>query len=120
MAAGEGAKANTHDVTVDRKGRWWVFRIPELRADGQAKSLAEIKYQAQGVAARWLDVEPDTLAVEVDITRPDAALTEWVVADQDEAAARRRSAPQWHVVARSWRASARRTGRRPTEAKSLG
>lgn len=79
----------TYDVTVEREGRWWVFRIPELGTGGQAKSLAEVAYEAQGVAAMWLDVEPDTLAVAVTVAGPDAALKEWAAADQDEEAARK-------------------------------
>lgn len=33
---------STYDVTVEREGRWWVFRIPELGTGKQAKSLAEV------------------------------------------------------------------------------
>lgn len=103
----------TYDVTVEREGRWWVFRIPELGTGGQAKSLAEVAYEAQGVAAMWLDVEPDTLAVAVTVAGPDAALREWAAADQDEedarkaisAAAARRRAVVANLRAEGWTAA---------------
>lgn len=78
----------TFDVTVEREGRWWVFAIPELGTGGQAHSLAEVEHEAQGVAAMWLDVEPETVAVHVQPAAPADALSEWQAADQDEAAAR--------------------------------
>lgn len=103
----------TYDVTVEREGRWWVFRIPELGTGGQAKSLAEVAYEAQGVAAMWLDVEPETLAVAVTVAGPDAALREWAAADQDEedarkaisAAAARRRAVVANLRADGWTAA---------------
>ena len=76
------------DVTVEREGRWWVFEIPELGTGGQARSLAEVEYEAQGVAAMWLDVAPETVAVKVSVQAPAEALAEWEAADRDEAEAR--------------------------------
>lgn len=78
----------TFDVTVEREGRWWVFAIPELGTGGQARSLAEVEHEAQGVAAMWLDVAPETVAVRVAPSAPADALDEWQAADRDEAAAR--------------------------------
>lgn len=78
----------TFDVTVEREGRWWVFAIPELGTGGQARSLAEVEHEAQGVAAMWLDVAPETVAVKVSAQAPAEALAEWEAADRDEAAAR--------------------------------
>ncbi|MBF4629563.1 antitoxin HicB [Curtobacterium flaccumfaciens] len=78
----------TFDVTVEREGRWWVFAIPELGTGGQARSLAEVEHEAQGVAAMWLDVAPQAVAVRVAAAAPTDALNEWQAADQDEAAAR--------------------------------
>ena len=78
----------TFDVTVEREGRWWVFAIPELGTGGQARSLAEVEYEAQGVASMWLDVAPEAVAVKVSVQAPAEALAEWEAADRDEAAAR--------------------------------
>lgn len=78
----------TYDVTVEREGRWWVFEIPELGTGGQARSLAEVDQEAQGVAAMWLDVSPDTVAVNVTVRGPEHALDEWAAAERDEEEAR--------------------------------
>lgn len=78
----------TVDVVVERDGRWWVFEIPELGVAGQARSLAEVDREAQGVAAAWLDVEPGTVAVEVTVKAPEEVLAEWLAAELDEKEAR--------------------------------
>ncbi|RPE78505.1 MULTISPECIES: antitoxin HicB [unclassified Frondihabitans] len=82
------AEVKTYDVTVERDGRWWGFRIPELDTGGQARTLNEVAYEAQGVAAMWLDVAPESVAVSVTVAGPDAVLAEWAAADHDEAVAR--------------------------------
>jgi len=78
----------TYKVTAQREGRWWVFSVPELGTGGQARNLNEVAYEAQGVAAMWLDVAPETLAVTVDVVGEDAVLAEWAAAESDEQAAR--------------------------------
>lgn len=85
----EGAmSAHTYRVTVEREGRWWVFDIPELGTGGQAQSLAAVEFEAHDVAAMWLGVAPETIAVTVDVTVPAEALAEWRAAEKDEEAAR--------------------------------
>lgn len=79
----------TFAVNVEREGRWWVFDIPELGTGGQARSLHEVPYEAQGVAAMWLDVSPETVEVNVTITGQDQVLAEWRAAEHEEEAARR-------------------------------
>lgn len=59
------AAAQSFDAVTERDGRWWVFRLPELDAVGQAHTLAEVEYEARCVAASWLDVPLDTVAVTV-------------------------------------------------------
>jgi len=78
----------TFEVVVEREGKWWVFDIPELGTGGQAHSLAEVDFEAQGVAAMWLNVEPDTIAVDVTVKAPEHALAEWQAAERDEREAR--------------------------------
>ncbi|WPF82615.1 antitoxin HicB [Sanguibacter sp. 4.1] len=91
----------TYAVEVVRDGRWWVFEIPELGTGGQAMSLAEVEHEAQGVAAMWLDVPPESVSVDVSVRTPESVLAEWRQAALDEeqaraaqvqAAARRRAA----------------------------
>lgn len=103
----------TFAVTVERDGKWWTFEIPELGTGGQARSLAEVEYEAQGVAAMWLDVSPDTVTVDVTIHTPEHVLAEWRTAEHDEekarsaqarAAARRRAAVR-ELRANGWSAA---------------
>lgn len=82
----------TFDVTVEREGRWWVFTIPELGTGGQARSLAELDSEARAVAAMWLDVEPEVVAVQVAVQAPAEALAEWEAAEREDAAARTQQA----------------------------
>lgn len=96
----------TFEVTVEREGRWWVFAIPELGTGGQARNLAEVDEEAQGVAAMWLDVSPATVAVNVTVHAPQHALTEWAEAERDEQAAREaqaRAAERRRAVVRELR-----------------
>jgi DNA-directed RNA polymerase specialized sigma24 family protein len=81
-----------YEVTVEREGRWWVFDIPELGTGGQARNLAEVSYEAQGVAAMWLDVPPETVTVNVTVKGHDVVLAEWTAAEHDEDEARQAQA----------------------------
>jgi hypothetical protein len=103
---GESMSVRRFDVTVEREGRWWVFAIPELGTGGQARNLAEVDEEAQGVAAMWLDVSPTTVAVNVTVHAPQHALIEWAEAERDEQAAREaqaRAAERRRAVVRELR-----------------
>lgn len=94
----------TWRVDAVRDGKWWVFEIPEIDAGGQAMSLAEIPDEAQGVVAMWLDVDPETVDVDVDVRGIDDARQAWSAGEAAEAAARRAQAEaaaqkRWAVVA---------------------
>ena len=79
----------TYDVTVEREGRWWVFRIPELGAVGQAHKLSEVDFEARGIISAWEEVPLDTVAVKVTSDSYRDALDEWAAAEKEEEAARR-------------------------------
>ena len=99
--------ARTFEVTVEREGTWWVFEIPELGTGGQARSLAEVDEEAQGVAAMWLNLSPDVVAVNVTVKAPAQALEEWAAAERDEEEARNaqaRAAERRRAVVRELRA----------------
>ncbi len=99
--------ARVFGVTVEREGRWWVFAIPELGAGGQARNLSEVEYEAQGVAAMWLDVKPETVKVHVTVHVPEHAPAEWRAAERDEEEAREveaRAAARRRAVVRELRA----------------
>lgn len=78
----------TFDVTVEREGRWWVFKIPDLATGGQAASLSEVEDEARGVAAMWLDVPLADVAVSVTVHGAEDLLNEWAAAGREEAEAR--------------------------------
>jgi len=88
MAVGGSATVRTFEVIAERDGRWWVFEIPELGTGGQARNLSEVDFEAQGVAAMWLDVGPETVAVNVRVKGPEQAMAEWRAAAHDEEEAR--------------------------------
>lgn len=89
---GGAMSVQTFAVSVEREGRWWVFTIPELGTGGQARSLVELDSEARAVAAMWLDVEPETVAVQVAVHAPAEALAEWEAAEREDAAARAQQA----------------------------
>ncbi|MGM7671437.1 antitoxin HicB [Microbacterium sp. A93] len=98
--------AQRFEVKVERDGKWWVFEIPELGTGGQARSLGEVSSEAQGVAAMWLDVSPEAVAVNVSVAGPAEALAEWAAAELDEEEARRaqaRAAARRRAVVRELR-----------------
>lgn len=93
-------------VVVEREGRWWVFAIPELGTGGQARNLAEVEREAQGVVAMWLDVSPAEVIVDVTVQGPAHALAEWAAAERDEEEARQaqaRAAARRRAVVRELR-----------------
>ncbi|WP_206445875.1 hypothetical protein [Agrococcus sp. KRD186] len=75
-------------VNAYREGRWWVFEIPELDTGGQAASLAEIAGEARGGAAAWLEVDDDTIDIDVHVHGIDDALAAWAAGMAAEADAR--------------------------------
>ncbi|MCL2490380.1 MAG: XRE family transcriptional regulator [Propionibacteriaceae bacterium] len=98
----------TYQVTAQREGRWWVFTIPDLGTGGQARNLNEVAYEAQGVAAMWLDIAPEDVAVTLSVVGEDAVLAEWAAAENDEQAARAaqaRAAARRRAVVKGLRAA---------------
>lgn len=77
-----------YDVIVEREGRWWVFRIPELDTSGQASSFKEVEFEARGVISAWLDIPLENVAVNVTLKGASELLEEWAAAAKEEADAR--------------------------------
>jgi len=97
-----------YEVTAQREGRWWVFSIPALGTGGQARNLSEVAFEAQGVAAMWLNVAPETVIVSVTVAGEDAVLAEWAAAESDEMearAAQARAAARRRAVVKRLRAA---------------
>lgn len=70
------ATTNAYKVTAHLEGRWWVFEIPELGTGGKARTLKDVNQEAQCVAAMWLNVAAETVAVAVHVVCEGAAVTE--------------------------------------------
>lgn len=75
-------------ATAERDGKWWLVTIPELDTVGQARSVREIQSVATEVAALWLDVPEEAVAVEVTVKIAPDALALWIQAETAEAEAR--------------------------------
>ncbi|WP_341953492.1 antitoxin HicB [Salinibacterium sp. TMP30] len=86
------ANRKTYDVTARKDGRWWFVQVPELDTVGQARSASEIEEVAREVIGLWLDVEPHSFDVALDVEIPGEARVSWERAKALEAAARKESA----------------------------
>lgn len=82
----------TYGVTARKDGRWWLVSIPELDAVGQARNAAEIEEVAREIIGLWLDVEPHSFEIDLEVEIPGAARDAWLRAKELEAAARKESA----------------------------
>ncbi|KRD35258.1 MULTISPECIES: hypothetical protein [Oerskovia] len=80
--------STTYQAQVRRDGRWWFVYVPELDTAGQARTLSEARDVAQEVIGLYLDIEPETVSVELEIELPEAARELWTVAAEREAEAR--------------------------------
>ncbi len=68
--------STTYKATATREGRWWIITVPELDAVTQARNVAEIDVMARGLIAALLDVEEDSVAVNVELRLPAALQNE--------------------------------------------
>ena len=80
--------ARTLKATATREGRWWLVRIPELDAVGQARTVREIPDVAHEVAALHLDVPPDGVDVDITVHVSEEAERLWAEALEAEEQAR--------------------------------
>ena len=74
----------TYTAVCRRAGDWWAISVPEIKGvHTQARRLDQVEAMARDAIALFLDVTPDTLAIEV---RPE------VPAEAAEAVAARKAA----------------------------
>lgn len=57
--------------------QWWLVECEELDVMGQARSLSEVDEVAKEVIGLWLDVDPETINVEVSIIMPEEIKAAW-------------------------------------------
>ncbi|MFE6767294.1 hypothetical protein [Streptomyces sp. NPDC057689] len=78
----------TLEATATRDGRWWLVRVPELDAVGQARTVRDIQAVAVEVAALHLNVPEEAVAVHVTVHVSEEAERLWEQARQIEEEAR--------------------------------
>lgn len=91
--------AKTYQVRVRRDGKWWFFEIPEIDMSGQARRLADVENEAIDIIATWLQIDPETVAVALDVDVPVEVSETW------------REAKRLEVIARDENAAAARLAR---------
>jgi DNA-directed RNA polymerase specialized sigma24 family protein len=95
----------TYSVQVFRDGGFWILEVPELRAVGQARTLASAGGTARELVALWLDVPADQVHVVLDYSRIDPEAIELAAGARSEQA---RAEELSRVAARRLRQAARR------------
>jgi flagellar biosynthesis/type III secretory pathway protein FliH len=76
------------EASATRDGRWWLVRIPELDAVGQARTVRDIFAVAAEVAALHLNVPEEAVDVHVTVHVTEEAERLWEQARQVEEEAR--------------------------------
>ncbi|MGH3773206.1 MAG: hypothetical protein ACRDRW_17725 [Pseudonocardiaceae bacterium] len=95
----------TYTVQVFRDGGFWILEVPELRAVGQARTLASAGGTARELVALWLDVPADQVQIVFDYSRIDPEAIELAAGARSEQA---RAEELSRVAARRLRQAARR------------
>lgn len=103
----------TYHVEVTREDGWWMAYVPDLDVLTQAHSWGEVELMARDIVAAVLDVDIDTIAVEVTVVPDDetARLLSEARAKAEEAdrlrseavAANRQAARRLHTAGWSYR-----------------
>jgi hypothetical protein len=89
------AEVKTYHADVDRDGKFWRVRVPEVARTTQARSLREVEQMARDLIAIMDDIPADSFDLDVRITLPEevraelersAALREQAALNQAQAA----------------------------------
>lgn len=65
------AQVKTYHAEVDRDGKFWRVRVPEVSRTTQARTLREVEAMARDLIAIMDDIPEDSFGLEVRITLPD-------------------------------------------------
>ncbi|RPE73740.1 MULTISPECIES: XRE family transcriptional regulator [unclassified Frondihabitans] len=76
------------EATATRDGRWWLVRVPDLDAVGQARTVRDIPAVAAEVAALHLNVPEEDVDVHVTVHVSEEAERLWEEARKIEEEAR--------------------------------
>ena len=66
------ATKTTYRAVAEREDGWWIITVPELDIVTQARRVDQIEHMARDLIAVWLEVDYDTVAVDVDVRIPGA------------------------------------------------
>lgn len=61
----------SYQVRAQREGKFWLLSVPELDLMTQARRLTEADEMARDLIATWLEVAPDSFAIDLDVVLPD-------------------------------------------------
>jgi hypothetical protein len=61
----------TYRVQAVREGKFWLLTVPDLDVMTQARRLTEAEEMARDLIATWLEVAPDSFAIDLDVALPD-------------------------------------------------
>jgi len=64
------AELKTYRAEVDRDGRVWRVRVPEVERTTQARNLSEVESMARDLIAIMNDIPADSFSLDVIITLP--------------------------------------------------
>lgn len=62
---------STYTAVAERDSGWWIVTVPELDVVTQARRIDQIEHMARDLIAVWLEVEPDSFDVTIDVRIPD-------------------------------------------------
>lgn len=65
------AEVKTYHAEVERDGRFWHIRVPEIERSTQARHLREVEFMARDLVAVMENLAPDSFALDVHIELPD-------------------------------------------------
>lgn len=80
----------TIEATATHEGKWWEisFHDDDLDTVTSTRNINDIESMATDAAALWLDVDPATITVHVNLVLPEAYRLSWETAQAKAAAAR--------------------------------
>ncbi|NNM44427.1 hypothetical protein [Knoellia koreensis] len=61
----------TYEAVVERDGRFWLIHVPAVDRWTQARHLREIDTMARDLVAVMLDIEPETITINIELRLPE-------------------------------------------------
>ena len=75
----------TYTARVNREGKWWMIRVPDIDGLTQARRLGEAEEMARSLIAITTEADPHSFDVRVELEAiEDVRVTEWLDRLHDE------------------------------------